>query len=289
MGPRVLVVGAGALGSEIVVKLVALGFQKMEAVDMDTIEVSNLTRQSLFRTDHVGRYKAEIVAESVNVYPSVECTFRVCRVETLPMSYFSSFGLILCGVDNVETRLWLNDVACRLSVTLIEGGTEGWMGHVRLVMGGITPCLYCTRFLHAERETWALCTLTGTPTNREQIVAWTLTLEWPRLNAVEFDVKDEEHLNRFGEMAIKRAAQYGIDGIDKPYILETIRAIVPTVISTTSLIAGISVLIAQQLTTNCFTTDANYWFYNGVQGAFLQSHSLQRDPNCPICHPNDPR
>jgi molybdopterin/thiamine biosynthesis adenylyltransferase len=76
---RVLVVGAGALGSEMLVKLTALGFRNTEVVDMDTIELSNLTRQFLFRTDHVGRYKAEIAAESVNAYSPVECTFRVCQ------------------------------------------------------------------------------------------------------------------------------------------------------------------------------------------------------------------
>jgi len=68
---RVLVVGAGALGNEILKNLALLGFQKVLVVDLDVIEISNLSRGVLFRTSDVGGAKADVAAESVrDLYPA---------------------------------------------------------------------------------------------------------------------------------------------------------------------------------------------------------------------------
>jgi len=61
----VLVVGAGGIGSEVLKTLVLTGFKKISLIDLDTIEISNLNRQFLFRSSHVGQSKALVASEAV--------------------------------------------------------------------------------------------------------------------------------------------------------------------------------------------------------------------------------
>lgn len=291
---RVLVVGVGALGCEMLTKLVAHGCKDLEIVDMDTIELSNLSRQLLFRAHDVDRPKAVVAATRIaTLFPQVQCVPRVQRVETLPPAYFEQFNLIFCGVDNAEARLWLNAVVCSAihPIVLVEGGIEGLMGHVRLVIPRVTPCLYCTRYLHVEeRHELPLCTLAGTPRTREHCLGWALSLAWPKRYPFEFDPADPHHLVLLTSIVQAQAQEKGIAGADAQFVETSVRQLVPAVVSTCALIAGVAVLVGLASVTAAsldLKTD-NYWFYNGVEGAFLQSHSLHLDPDCLICRGQGP-
>ncbi|XP_027116225.1 NEDD8-activating enzyme E1 catalytic subunit isoform X2 [Coffea arabica] len=110
---NVLVVGAGGLGCELLKDLALSGFQKLEVIDMDRIEVTNLNRQFLFRLEDVGKPKAEVAAKRVmERINGVEIRHHFCRIEDKPLEFYEKFNIIVLGLDSIEARSYINAVAC---------------------------------------------------------------------------------------------------------------------------------------------------------------------------------
>ena len=110
---RVLVIGAGALGNEVLKNLALLGFRQIVVVDMDRIEASNLSRAVLLRDQDIGSFKAEAVAASMRgmssdlqVKPLVANVMYQCG-----LGLFRWSDIIIAGLDNREARLWINRAA----------------------------------------------------------------------------------------------------------------------------------------------------------------------------------
>src|ERR1700723_902889 len=143
---KVMVVGAGALGNEILKNLALLGFRKIILVDMDRIDESNLSRMILFRKGDVGEFKVnvaariykEICAEAL-LQPIVANVTRECG-----LGLFASCDLILAGLDNREARLWINRSAWKVNRPWIDGAIEGINGVARVFLPGAAPCYECT-------------------------------------------------------------------------------------------------------------------------------------------------
>jgi adenylyltransferase/sulfurtransferase len=141
---RVLVVGAGALGNEIVKNLSLLGVGSIEVVDMDRIEHSNLARCVLFTDDDCGRYKSEVVAQrATGLNPDVTATAHTSRVERLGLGYLRRFDLVIAGLDSREARLWVGSSCRKLGLTWVDGAIEGLRGLVR-VFPPTGACYECT-------------------------------------------------------------------------------------------------------------------------------------------------
>lgn len=158
---RVLVVGAGALGNEIVKNLALLGVGHVEIVDMDLIERSNLARAAMFREADEGRPKAEVLAEAAAALnPDVTAIAQVRSVTTLGLGHIAGFDLIIAGLDNREARLWIAQAARRLGMPWVDGAIEGLRGLARVFLED-GPCYECTlgevdRSIMAARRSCAL-------------------------------------------------------------------------------------------------------------------------------------
>lgn len=143
---KCLVVGAGALGNEVVKNLILSGFRRVELVDMDHVVRSNLNRCVFFREGDAERnlLKSEIVASrAAELDPSSSIVPSVARVETYDVHRFRSFDLVLGCLDNIAARLHVNSHAYIAGRPYIDGGTNGFRGKVQVVMPPDTPCLQC--------------------------------------------------------------------------------------------------------------------------------------------------
>ena len=100
-------VGAGGIGCELLKTLVLSGFENIEMIDLDTIDVSNLNRQFLFRRKHVGQSKALVARESALKFrPGGEKTITAhhgnVKDETFDFMFVKRFDVVLNGLDNLE-------------------------------------------------------------------------------------------------------------------------------------------------------------------------------------------
>jgi molybdopterin/thiamine biosynthesis adenylyltransferase len=143
---NVLVVGAGALGNEILKNLALLGFLKIVVVDLDSIETSNLSRSVLFRSSDVGLSKAAAIARGYkDLLPEAEVQPMVANVmQDCGLGLFAWADLILAGLDNREARLWINRAAWKVNRPWIDGAIEGINGVARVFLPNQPPCYECT-------------------------------------------------------------------------------------------------------------------------------------------------
>jgi molybdopterin/thiamine biosynthesis adenylyltransferase len=143
---RVLVIGAGALGNEILKNLALLGFANVVVVDLDSIEASNLSRSILYRAADVGRRKADVAADAFkSIFPEAQVHAITANVvHGLGLGMFAWADVVLAGLDNREARLWINRACWKMNKPWIDGAIEGINGVARLFVAGEPPCYECT-------------------------------------------------------------------------------------------------------------------------------------------------
>jgi molybdopterin/thiamine biosynthesis adenylyltransferase len=144
---HVLIVGAGALGNEVVKNLVLSGVSRMTLVDMDRVVRSNLNRCVFFTPDDAreGRLKVEAVARGAKALDDqVRIETASERIEDLGEEVFSGKDAIVGCLDNLATRVHVNANAYWMRVPYVDGGTMGLMGKVHVVVPPETSCVECT-------------------------------------------------------------------------------------------------------------------------------------------------
>jgi molybdopterin/thiamine biosynthesis adenylyltransferase len=143
---KVLVIGAGALGNEIVKNLALLGIGNILVADMDRVENSNLSRSVLYRESDNGRFKADVAVEAASaIYPEIRAhAFNGNVVYDLGMGVFRWADVVIAGLDNREARLSINRSCQKVNRPWIDGAIESIAGTARVFHPGDGPCYECT-------------------------------------------------------------------------------------------------------------------------------------------------
>jgi molybdopterin/thiamine biosynthesis adenylyltransferase len=147
---RVLVVGAGALGNELLKNLALLGVGNVLVADMDRVENSNLSRSVLYRASDNGQLKANAAARAAKeIYPELNVhAFNGNVVYDLGLGVFRWADVILGGLDNREARLAINRACWKVNRPWVDGAIEAIQGTARVFVPDgpkqAAPCYECT-------------------------------------------------------------------------------------------------------------------------------------------------
>lgn len=142
---KALVIGAGALGNEIVKNLALLGVGNVFIADLDRIENSNLSRSVLYREANNGQPKAEVAAAAAKaIYPGINVHFfHGDVIHDLGLGVFRWADVVLGGLDNREARLTINRHCWKMNRPWIDGAIEQIQGCARVFVPD-GPCYECT-------------------------------------------------------------------------------------------------------------------------------------------------
>jgi adenylyltransferase/sulfurtransferase len=151
---RVMVVGAGALGNEVLKNLALMGVGNLFIIDFDTIEAANLSRSVLFRVEDNGKKKAQVAASRIKeLNPDIHVQYFHGDINTaLGLGVFRRMDAIVGCLDNREARLSINRFAYRVNKPWVDGAIQELFGLVRVFVPGQGACYECTLTEQARRE-----------------------------------------------------------------------------------------------------------------------------------------
>ncbi|KAF4307242.1 hypothetical protein GTA08_BOTSDO05022 [Botryosphaeria dothidea] len=170
---RILMVGAGGIGCELLKNLVLTGFGNIHIVDLDTIDLSNLNRQFLFRHEHIKKSKALVAKESAgkfNPHVNIEAHHANIKDPQFNVDWFKGFNLVFNALDNLDARRHVNKMCLAADVPLIESGTTGFNGQVQVIKKGKTECYDCN--VKETPKSFPVCTIRSTPSQPIHCIVW---------------------------------------------------------------------------------------------------------------------
>lgn len=202
---RVLVVGAGGIGCELLKNLVCSGFgsgytQSSDSteeplvptllsrtpgivlIDLDTIDLSNLNRQFLFRKQHIKKPKAIVAKETASQFnpaANIEAHHGNIFDAQYNVDFFAGFDLVFNALDNLKARQHVNRMCLAANVPLIESGTTGFNGQVQAIQKGITECYDCNP--KPVQKSFPICTIRSTPSQPIHCIVWAKSYLFPEL------------------------------------------------------------------------------------------------------------
>ncbi|KAL4921390.1 hypothetical protein BDW62DRAFT_174562 [Aspergillus aurantiobrunneus] len=290
---KVLVIGAGGLGCEILKNLALSGFKDIHVIDMDTIDISNLNRQFLFRQTDIGKPKAEVAAAFVEKrIKGVKITPFVGKIQDKDEDYYMKFKIIVCGLDSIEARRWINSTLVGMVdmdnpeslKPLIDGGTEGFKGQARVILPSLTSCIECQLDMHAPRPAVPLCTIATIPRQPQHCIEWAHQIAWQDQRKDDtFDSDEMEHIGWVYNAALQRAKEFNISGVTFQMTQGVVKNIIPAIASTNAVIAAATTSEALKIATSCNPFLENYMMYAGEEGVYTYTFEAEKKPDCPVC------
>ena len=160
---RVLLVGAGGLGSPAALYLAAGGIGTLGIVDGDTVDVSNLQRQVLHPSDRVGRLKTESARQTLAAMnPSTQVVEHAeWLTEDNAARLIDGYDIVIDGSDSFETRYAVNDAGVRARVPVVHGSVYRWEGQVTTLVPFVGPCYRCLHPGAPPPELAPACSVAG--------------------------------------------------------------------------------------------------------------------------------
>ncbi len=302
---KVLVVGAGELGCEVIKNLVMSGFRHVDVIDMDTINQNNLHTYSLFKHADLGKPKSKVVADYFNKrVPGVNITPHYAIVQDLGPDFLRFFNIILCVTNHPGTPRWINSELVRLvdtdtSIPFIVGTTNGFRGTATLITPGQSSCYECMLHYTYPRSI-TLDTLVCSPRQPEHCIGYAIEVQWnqPEHKKVtvneqvheidkkeQFDRDNEIHVMWIYEQARERAAKLGIRGVTYHSTVSFVQNTTPVYIGTHAVVASICANEALKVATLLSKSMNNNLEYNGNEGIVSHTLSKRRLANCKVCGP----
>ncbi|KAH7908705.1 hypothetical protein BJ138DRAFT_1103289 [Hygrophoropsis aurantiaca] len=205
---KVLLVGAGGIGCELLKNIVLTGFGDITLLDLDTIDLSNLNRQFLFRKKDVKQSKALVAAQTASAFnPNVHIIPILANIKEpqFDVDWFQSFDLVLNALDNLEARRHVNKMCMAAGVPLVESGTAGYLGQVQPLLKDRTECFDCVT--KPTPKSFPVCTIRSTPSQPIHCIVWAKSYLLPQLFGEDEDGGAElDEAEKQGENAQEIAA-----------------------------------------------------------------------------------
>ena len=174
--------GSGAIGCELLKNLAFLGVATNKGTiyltDPDNIEKSNLNRQFLFRSEHIGKPKSIMATESIRLMkPSfnvVGLTQKVCKDnQTFVDKYMSQVTGVINALDNIEARRYMDQECFNKQMPLFESGTTGTKGNTQVVIPYLTET-YSNSADPPQEKSFPICTIKSFPNEITHTIHWAM-------------------------------------------------------------------------------------------------------------------
>ncbi|KAK6426906.1 E1 ubiquitin-activating protein uba2 [Oleoguttula sp. CCFEE 5521] len=222
---RVLLIGAGGIGCELLKNLVCCGFGSgytppngangipfpqripgITVIDLDTIDLSNLNRQFLFRKQHIKKPKAVVAKETAlqfNSAVNIDAQHASIFDPLYTVAFFRSFDIVFNALDNLAARRHVNRMCLAANVPLTESGTTGFNGQAQAIQKGVTECYDCNP--KPVQKSFPICTIRSTPSQPIHCIVWAKSYLLPELfgtseeeasDVVETDGDDQEEVKK---------------------------------------------------------------------------------------------
>ena len=145
MGTTIAMLGAGGLGSPSLRLLTAIGFGRIKIVDRDIVELSNIQRQTVFNTQDIGKPKAEVAAENLELMnPEVQFDPICISIDNdNAVEILKGVDIIVDGLDSFKTRRVVNKASLVLNIPYVFAGAVEYYANLTTFIPGKTGCLNC--------------------------------------------------------------------------------------------------------------------------------------------------